>query len=76
MCIVNLQSHVLGKEVTGGKLNATMKWQIASGGTVTLLKITLDLCDLITDIGYHCPVSPGNYLVHYHNIVIDAMPEV
>ena len=55
----------------------TMKWQIASGGTaVTLLKETLDLCDLITNMGYHCPVSPGNYSFNYHSCVVGVMPEV
>ena len=63
-------------EITGGRLNATMKWQIASGATVTLLKIILNLCDLITDIGHHCPAPPGNYSLHYHNRVVDVLPKV
>ena len=55
----------------------TMTWQVASGGTLTLVKTTLDLCDLITDIGYHCPTPPGNYSLHYHaGRVVDVLPKV
>ena len=34
---------------------------------VTLLKATLNLCDLLTQIKKPCPVNPGHHVFRYHD---------
>ena len=64
------------KRVNGGSLNTTMMWSPKPNEKFTLIKITLNLCDLVRDVTYSCPLNPGNYSVIYRKNVPDVFPKV
>ena len=64
------------ERVTGGSLNVTLTLSLAQDKTLTLLKETLNLCDLLTELHYPCPVSPGHFMFNKHDTVVTALPKV
>ena len=69
--------HTVGKEiVVDSCMNLTMTWSPASGMTVTIIKETLDLCDLITEMSTKCPLLPGSHKFHYVGTFQSMLPKV
>ena len=57
----------IAKEALGGSFNLTMKYYLPHHQKVTLLKATLNLCDLLTEIKQPCPLNPGHHVFRYHD---------
>ena len=66
---------MIAEEVTGGSFNMTLTWSPKPGLTITLIKETLNLCDLMVDIADQCPLKSGNHSIHYHGDVPDIFPK-
>ena len=67
---------ITAKRVNGGSLNATLMWSPKPNVKITLIKTTLNLCDLLRDVAYSCPLNPGNYSLVYHKNTPDIFPKV
>ena len=72
-CVFSIQTD---ERVTGGSLNVTLTLSLAQDKTLTLLKETLNLCDLLTELHHPCPVSPGHFIFDKHDTVVTALPKV
>ena len=68
MCISRFCAYyiyALDETVNGGVFNLTVNWSVKPGQTFTLIKETLDLCDLMVDVKDPCPILPGHHKQHY-----------
>ena len=66
---------IIGEKVTGGSINVTMKWLVNPGQVITIVKETLDLCDLMVDMGDLCPILVGTHILQYHDMILNIFPK-
>lgn len=54
----------------------TMIWSPKPGIEFTLVKETMDECDLLTEVNYSCPIKQGEYVFHRLGKVPSVLPQV
>ena len=74
---INVNHYVsIETEVTGGNVSMTMIWSPKPGMEFTLVKETMDECDLLTEVNYSCPIKQGEYVFHRLGKVPSVLPQV
>ena len=59
------------EELTGGEVKVSVKY-----GIITIFSNTLDLCTLLKDAGFTCPLAPKTYEGSLTQMIPNAIPAV
>lgn len=59
------------EELTSGEISVKVNY-----GVIPIVDESLDLCDLITQINYQCPVSKGSFPIKTSQIIPSYIPSV
>ena len=71
MCEYNNYTQFIEEEVTSGEVKIKLNY-----GKIPIVDETLDMCDLITEIGKSCPVKAGPFEVVLKQNLPDYVPSV
>ena len=54
----------------------TLKWIPKPHTEITLLNEVHNLCDLLVELRYPCPLHPGNYVLLHQEFIPSVFPKV